>query len=74
MNLECHLLSEDDVIVHQDLGQCHGVLDVDIVVLGAVDQHHPAGVNEVSRAGDAGAAAMIVGQYGTLVTMFMTHL
>ena len=51
-----YLLSEDDIILHEDLGQCHGVLNVDIVVLGAVDQHQLARVNEVSGAGDAGAA------------------
>ena len=50
MDGECHLLSEDDVIVHQYPGQAHGVLDVDIVILGAVDQHQPAGVNEIGRA------------------------
>ena len=34
-----HLLSEDDVMLYQLLGQAHRVLDVDIVILGAVYHH-----------------------------------
>ena len=34
-----HLLSEDYVILHELFGQTHGVLNVDVVILGAVNHH-----------------------------------
>ena len=45
---DTHLLSEDDVALHQLPGEPHAVLDVDVVVLGAVDQHEPP-VRDVVR-------------------------
>ena len=41
-----HLLSEDDVALHQLFGQTHGVLQVDVVILGAV-YHHQAAVPHI---------------------------
>ena len=41
-----HLLSEDDVALDQLFGQTHGVLQVDVVILGAV-YHHQAAVPHV---------------------------
>ena len=45
---ETDLLSEHDIILHQLPGQPHAVLDVHVVVLGAVHQHEPA-VRDVVR-------------------------
>ena len=36
-----YLLSEDDIILHQLPGQLHAVLDMNVVILGAVYQHEP---------------------------------
>ena len=41
-------MSEDDIALHQLPGQPHAVLDVDVVVLSAVNQHEPA-VRDVVR-------------------------
>ena len=38
----CYLLSEHYVILHQLPGELQAVLDVDVVVLSAVNQHEPA--------------------------------
>ncbi len=37
-----HLLSEDYMVLDEGLGQQHGVLDVDVVVGGAVDHQEGA--------------------------------
>ena len=34
-----YLLSKDDMVLHEDLGQDHGVVDVHIIVGGTVDNH-----------------------------------
>ena len=44
----CYLLSEHYVILHQLPGELQAVLDVDVVVLSAVNQHEPA-VRDVIR-------------------------
>ena len=49
-----HLLSEDDVMLHQLLGQAHGVLDVDIVILGAMNHHQGPVLYAVTSSSHAG--------------------
>ena len=49
-----HLLSEDDVMLHQLLGEAHRVLDVDIVILGAVYHHQSSVPHTVTSSSHAG--------------------
>ena len=55
-----HLLSEDDVMLHQLLGEAHRMLDVDIVILGAVYHHQSPVPHTVTSSSHAGPMALLV--------------